>query len=144
MEIKVATTKEVPQAIEAIVKDERSEEIIASFKKSLQDLINHMTDAQTLIHTCQDEAQKDFAGFYAQIFQENCTVQRRDYDRIKRALGAIIQGADEMLASATAEQNRRDKGKQFQKDSPEHFFVAGMDKSFPTRLWWSLSILLPY
>ena len=34
--------------------------------------------------------------------------------------------------------------KQPLKDSPEHFFVAGMDKYFPTSLWWSLSILLPY
>ena len=34
--------------------------------------------------------------------------------------------------------------KQLQKDSPEYFFVAGMDKYFPTSFWWSLSILLPY
>ena len=34
--------------------------------------------------------------------------------------------------------------KQLQKDSPEHFFVAGMDKYFPTSFWWSLSVLLPY
>ena len=34
--------------------------------------------------------------------------------------------------------------KHLQKDSPEHFFVAGMDKYFPTRFWWSLSVLLPY
>ena len=27
------------------------------------------------------------------------------------------------------------------KDSPEHFFVAGMDKYFPTSFWWSLSVL---
>ena len=27
---------------------------------------------------------------------------------------------------------------------PEHFFVAGMDKYFPTSFWWSLSVLLPY
>ena len=32
-------------------------------------------------------------------------------------------------------------GKQLQKYSPEHFFVAGMDKYFPTSFWWSLSIL---
>ena len=25
--------------------------------------------------------------------------------------------------------------KQLQKDSPEHFFVAGMDKYFPTSFW---------
>ena len=30
------------------------------------------------------------------------------------------------------------------KDSPEHFFVAEMDKYFPTSFWWSLSVLLPY
>ena len=30
------------------------------------------------------------------------------------------------------------------KDSHEHFFVAGMDKYFPTSFWWSLSVLLPY
>ena len=35
-------------------------------------------------------------------------------------------------------------GKQLLKDSPEHFFVAGMDKYFPTSFWWSLSVLLPY
>ena len=34
--------------------------------------------------------------------------------------------------------------KQLQKDSPEHFFVAGMDKYFPTSFCWSLSVLLPY
>ena len=27
---------------------------------------------------------------------------------------------------------------------PEHFFVAGMDKYFPTSFWWSLSVLPPY
>ena len=31
--------------------------------------------------------------------------------------------------------------KQLQKDSPEHFFVAGMDKYFPTSFWW---LLFPY
>ena len=30
------------------------------------------------------------------------------------------------------------------KDSPKHFFVAGMDKYFPTTFWWSLSVLLSY
>ena len=34
--------------------------------------------------------------------------------------------------------------KQLLKDSPTHFFVAGMDKYFPTGFWWSLSVLLPY
>ena len=34
--------------------------------------------------------------------------------------------------------------KQLQKDSPKHFFVAGMDKYFPTSFWWSLSVLLLY
>ena len=34
--------------------------------------------------------------------------------------------------------------KQLLKDSPEYFFVAGMDKYFPTSFWWSLSALLPY
>ena len=34
--------------------------------------------------------------------------------------------------------------KQLLKDSPEYFFVAGMDKYFPTSFWWSLSVLLPY
>ena len=34
--------------------------------------------------------------------------------------------------------------KQLLKDSPEHFFVAGMDKYFPTSFWWSLSVLPPY
>ena len=34
--------------------------------------------------------------------------------------------------------------KQLLKYSPEHFFVAGMDKYFPTSFWWSLSVLLPY
>ena len=35
-------------------------------------------------------------------------------------------------------------GKTTTKNSPEHFFVAGMDKYFPTSFWWSLSVLLPY
>ena len=35
-------------------------------------------------------------------------------------------------------------GKQLQKYSPKHFFVAGMDKYFPTSFWSSLSVLLPY
>ena len=35
-------------------------------------------------------------------------------------------------------------GKQLQKYSPKHFFVAGMDKYFPTNFWWSLRVLLPY
>ena len=30
------------------------------------------------------------------------------------------------------------------KYSPKHFFVAGMDKYFPTSFWWSLGVLLPY
>ena len=30
------------------------------------------------------------------------------------------------------------------KDSIRHFFVAGMDKYFPTTFWWSLSVLLSY
>ena len=34
--------------------------------------------------------------------------------------------------------------KQLQKDSPEHFFVSGMEKYFLTSFWWSLSILLLY
>ena len=34
--------------------------------------------------------------------------------------------------------------KQLLKDSPEHVFVAGMDKYFPTSFWWSLSVLPPY
>ena len=34
--------------------------------------------------------------------------------------------------------------KQLLKDSPEHFFVAGMDKYFPTSFWWSLSVLPHY
>ena len=33
--------------------------------------------------------------------------------------------------------------KQLLKDSPKHFFVAGMDKYFPTSFWWSLNVL-PY
>ena len=36
------------------------------------------------------------------------------------------------------------QGKQLQKDSSEHFFVTGTDKYFPTRFWWSLSVLLTY
>ena len=32
-------------------------------------------------------------------------------------------------------------GKKLQKYSPEHFFVAGVDKYFPTSFWWSLSVL---
>ena len=36
------------------------------------------------------------------------------------------------------------KKKKTQKDSLGHFFVAGMDKYFPTSFWWSLSVLLPY
>ena len=35
-------------------------------------------------------------------------------------------------------------GKATTKDSPERFFVAGMDKYFPTSFWWSLSVLPPY
>ena len=35
-------------------------------------------------------------------------------------------------------------GNQLLKDSPKHFFVAGMDKYFPTSFWWFLSALLPY
>ena len=34
--------------------------------------------------------------------------------------------------------------KQLQKYSPEHFFVAGMEKYFPTSFWWPLSVLLVY
>ena len=34
--------------------------------------------------------------------------------------------------------------KQLQKDSPKHFFVPGMDKSFPTSFWWPLRVLLPH
>ena len=34
--------------------------------------------------------------------------------------------------------------KQLLKDSLEHFFVAGMDKYFPTSFWWSLSVLFHY
>ena len=34
--------------------------------------------------------------------------------------------------------------RQLQKDLPKHFFVAGMDKYFPTSFWWTLSVLLPY
>ena len=34
--------------------------------------------------------------------------------------------------------------KQLLKDSPKHFFVAGMDKYFPTSFWWTLSVLLSY
>ena len=34
--------------------------------------------------------------------------------------------------------------KQLLKDSPEHFFVAEMDKYLPISFWWSLSVLLPY
>ena len=34
--------------------------------------------------------------------------------------------------------------KQLQEDSSEDFFVAGMDKYFPTSIWWSLSVLLHY
>ena len=35
-------------------------------------------------------------------------------------------------------------GKTITKDSPKHFFVAGMDEYFPTSFWWSLSVLIPY
>ena len=35
-------------------------------------------------------------------------------------------------------------GKTITKDSPEHFFIAGMDKYFPTSFWWSLSVPLSY
>ena len=38
----------------------------------------------------------------------------------------------------------RYRKKQLLKDSPRHFFVAGMNKYFPTSFWWSLSVLLPY
>ena len=34
--------------------------------------------------------------------------------------------------------------KQLQKDSPERFFVAGVDKYFPTSFWWPLCVILPY
>ena len=34
--------------------------------------------------------------------------------------------------------------KQLQKDSPEDFFVDGMNKYLPRSFWWSLSVLLPY
>ena len=34
--------------------------------------------------------------------------------------------------------------KQLQEDLPKHFFIAGMDKYFPTSFWWSLNVLLPY
>ena len=30
--------------------------------------------------------------------------------------------------------------KQLQKDSPEHLFIAGMEKYFPISFWWSLSL----
>ena len=35
-------------------------------------------------------------------------------------------------------------GKTITKDSPKDFFVAGMDKYFPTSFWWSLGVLLSY
>ena len=35
-------------------------------------------------------------------------------------------------------------GKTIAKESPKPFFIAGMDKYFPTTFWWSLSVLLPY
>ena len=35
-------------------------------------------------------------------------------------------------------------GKIITKDSPKHFFVAGMGKYFPTSFGGSLSVLLPY
>ena len=34
--------------------------------------------------------------------------------------------------------------KQLQKDSLKYFFVAEMDKYFPTSFWWTLSVLLAY
>ena len=37
-----------------------------------------------------------------------------------------------------------DTEKTITKDSPEHFFVAGMGKYFHTSFWWPLSILFPY
>ena len=38
----------------------------------------------------------------------------------------------------------RGTGKTITKDSLKLFFVAGMDKYFPTSFWWPLSVLLPY
>ena len=35
-------------------------------------------------------------------------------------------------------------GQTITKESPEHFFIAGMDKYFPASFWWSLSVLHPY
>ena len=35
-------------------------------------------------------------------------------------------------------------GKAITKNAPEYFFVAGMDRYFPTSFWWSLSVLLLY
>ena len=35
-------------------------------------------------------------------------------------------------------------GKTITKDSLKPFFIAGMDKYFPTNFWWPLSVLLPY
>ena len=35
-------------------------------------------------------------------------------------------------------------GNTITKDSPEHFFIAGMDKYFPTSFWWSLNVPLSY
>ena len=38
----------------------------------------------------------------------------------------------------------RGTGKTITKDSLKLFFIAGMDKYFPTNFWWPLSVLLPY
>ena len=38
----------------------------------------------------------------------------------------------------------RGTGKTITKDSLKLFFVAGMDKYFPTSFWWPLSVLFPY
>ena len=35
-------------------------------------------------------------------------------------------------------------GKKITKDSLEHFFIAGMDKYFPTSFQWSLSVPLSF
>ena len=35
-------------------------------------------------------------------------------------------------------------GKTITKESPKHFFIAGMDKYFLNSFFWSLSVLLPY
>ena len=56
----------------------------------------------------------------------------------------VLTSYSEAFSSQTCTILGATEKKKITKDSPEYFFIAGMDKYFPTSFWWSLSVLLPY